>query len=272
VAGLGAGKLTHGEGGAAEEAEYGTAAVAVPLALPAGNGNGNGNGNENDNGNGNGNGNGNDSVTNVDNTVDNTVNNTNPTTTTATATATTAPPNKAASKSTRQPPSSSSSSSSSSSYGPVSYTGTNRLPHSLDYQQLQAERSGDCTSRCVYNYEDKYRFSRILSQDTLIFSSHFESGNLLSVNRITLDESNKANLPSISMPSTPQPNQIYDMTLHPDISSLGHNQWFYYSVSNTHRGSVVKFNITNLGKPDSLYNKGLKILLFSQHDGANGVG
>ena len=56
VAGLGAGKLTHGEGGAAEEAEYGTAAVAVPLALPAGNGNGNGN--ENDNGNGNGNGNG----------------------------------------------------------------------------------------------------------------------------------------------------------------------------------------------------------------------
>lgn len=32
--------------------------------------------------------------------------------------------------------------------------------------------------RCVYNYEDKYRFSRILSADSLVFDSHFESGNL----------------------------------------------------------------------------------------------
>jgi hypothetical protein len=32
--------------------------------------------------------------------------------------------------------------------------------------------------RCVYNYEDKYRFSRILSNETLCFDSHFESGNL----------------------------------------------------------------------------------------------
>jgi hypothetical protein len=32
--------------------------------------------------------------------------------------------------------------------------------------------------RCVYNYEDKYRFSRILNSDSLVFDSHFESGNL----------------------------------------------------------------------------------------------
>ena len=37
--------------------------------------------------------------------------------------------------------------------------------------------------KCVYTYEDKYSFARILVNDSLIFDSHFESGNLHSAFR-----------------------------------------------------------------------------------------
>ncbi len=37
--------------------------------------------------------------------------------------------------------------------------------------------------KCVYKYEDKYSFARILPPDSLVFDSHFESGNLSSAFR-----------------------------------------------------------------------------------------
>ena len=39
-------------------------------------------------------------------------------------------------------------------------------------------------TRCVYNYEDRYRFSRILNACDLVFDLHFESGNLFSAHRV----------------------------------------------------------------------------------------
>jgi hypothetical protein len=32
------------------------------------------------------------------------------------------------------------------------------------------------TRKCVYTYEDKYTFARILLSDSFVFDSHFESG------------------------------------------------------------------------------------------------
>ena len=45
------------------------------------------------------------------------------------------------------------------------------------------ENSADHKRKCVYTYEDKYSFARILVNDSLIFDSHFESGNLHSAFR-----------------------------------------------------------------------------------------
>ena len=78
---------------------------------------------------------------------------------------------------------------------------------------------------------------------TLIFESRFESGNLLSSTKISDNE--------------------YDLILQNDINTNGHTQWYFFRVSNTRKGKKVKFNIVNLAKTDSLYNNGMKILSFS---------
>mgnify|MGYP003931915991 FL=1 len=115
----------------------------------------------------------------------------------------------------------------------------------------------------MYNYEDKYRFARILSSDTLVFDSHFESGNLCQAERVSYGDSRDKN----------SFVQEYDLQLHHDLHSLGHNQWFYFSCSNIAKNTRVKFNVVNLGKPDSLFNNGMRPLLFSQVDAATrGIG
>jgi hypothetical protein len=78
---------------------------------------------------------------------------------------------------------------------------------------------------------------------TLVFESRFESGNLLASIKISDNE--------------------YDMFLQNDINTNGHTQWYFFRVSNTRRHAKVKFNILNLSKSDSLYNDGMKILAFS---------
>ena len=39
---------------------------------------------------------------------------------------------------------------------------------------------------------------------------------------------------------------------------------YFFKVSNTFKGKSVKFNIVNLSKPTSLYNKGMKVLIYSK--------
>ena len=79
---------------------------------------------------------------------------------------------------------------------------------------------------------------------TLVFESRFESGNLNLAIKISDNE--------------------YNLMLQNDINTNGHTQWFFFRVTNTFKGQVVKFNIINLSKPDSLYNYGMKILCLSQ--------
>eukprot|EP00520_Triparma_pacifica_P000822 CAMPEP_0118659890 /NCGR_PEP_ID=MMETSP0785-20121206/15364_1 /TAXON_ID=91992 /ORGANISM="Bolidomonas pacifica, Strain CCMP 1866" /LENGTH=911 /DNA_ID=CAMNT_0006553047 /DNA_START=180 /DNA_END=2911 /DNA_ORIENTATION=- len=146
--------------------------------------------------------------------------------------------------------------------GPVPYTGTNAKAMNVVHNEETQQRGEDATLKCVYNYEDRFRFSRILSHDSIIFDSHFECGNLSMANRVSYEDIRDKN------PSW----QEYDLELSHDINSKGFNQWFYFSCSNVRKGVRVKFNITNLGKPSSLFNSGMKPLMYSQNLATMGIG
>ena len=40
----------------------------------------------------------------------------------------------------------------------------------------------------------------------------------------------------------------YDLILQNDINTKGNTQWFYFSVSNTRKNNIVRFNIVNYVK------------------------
>ena len=56
----------------------------------------------------------------------------------------------------------------------------------------------------------------------------------------------------------------YDLILKPDYNTRGQTQWFYFRIANTRANRLYRFNIINLLKPDSLYNHGMKPLLYSE--------
>jgi cytosolic carboxypeptidase protein 2/3 len=76
-----------------------------------------------------------------------------------------------------------------------------------------------------------------------MFESRFESGNLRRAIQVYEYE--------------------YDLILKPDYNTRGYTQWYYFSVSNTKAGKNYRFNIINLIKPDSLYNHGMRPLMYS---------
>ena len=82
---------------------------------------------------------------------------------------------------------------------------------------------------------------------TLIFESRYESGNLHKAIQVGEFE--------------------YDLELKNDHgSSIPLTQWFYFRISNTTKGRIYRFNIVNLIKPDSLYNHGMKPLMYSKRE------
>jgi hypothetical protein len=89
---------------------------------------------------------------------------------------------------------------------------------------------------------------------TLLFDSRFEGGNLARVFKVGETE--------------------YDLLVMPDINtragySGGHTQWYYFAVSNMRKGISYTFNIVNLLKDDSLYNRGMRPAMFSERDFAD---
>lgn len=78
---------------------------------------------------------------------------------------------------------------------------------------------------------------------TLIFESRFESGNLRRAIQMLEFE--------------------YQLILRPDWNTLSHTQWFFFSVANTRKDVEYRFSIINMMKPDSLYNSGMRPLIFS---------
>ncbi|CAD8154135.1 unnamed protein product [Paramecium pentaurelia] len=77
----------------------------------------------------------------------------------------------------------------------------------------------------------------------LKFDSNFESGNLFTSYKVGLNE--------------------YDLMMQNDTNTKGNTQWFYFSVENTVKNSVVTFNIINFTKCDSLFNMGQRPVVFS---------
>jgi hypothetical protein len=97
-------------------------------------------------------------------------------------------------------------------------------------------------------------------QHSLTFDSEFESGNLLR--------------------AVQKGDATYDLFLRSDLHTQGHTQWFYFAVANTHPIDLVRlheqgvqvppvrvrFNIVNLTKPDSLFNLGMRPVVYSCQD------
>ena len=91
--------------------------------------------------------------------------------------------------------------------------------------------------KSYYTLKDK-------NDNTLIFESRFESGNLLCAFR-TEDENS------------------YQLYLQNDTNTTGYIQWFFFRVSNTQKGRKVNFNIINMLRKTCIYNHGLKIMTYS---------
>lgn len=53
------------------------------------------------------------------------------------------------------------------------------------------------------------------------------------------------------------------MVIQNDINTKGNNQWFYFSVKNVEKNSVIKFNLVNMTKKSSLFDIGMKPSVFS---------
>ena len=142
-------------------------------------------------------------------------------------------------------------------------------PTTKDYHFWDNDERGSYVwYRTVYNYSDRYKFSRIVVDDCLIFDANFESGNLRSSKRVYFGDYRDDN---------PQ-YQEYDLEMNDDIqSNIGATtQWFFFSVASScsfpTKPVTVKFNIVNFTKPDSLYNYGMKPLCYNTVDGWKRIG
>mmetsp|Transcript_35248 Transcript_35248/g.110961 ORF Transcript_35248/g.110961 Transcript_35248/m.110961 type:complete len:1129 (-) Transcript_35248:2965-6351(-) len=105
----------------------------------------------------------------------------------------------------------------------------------------------------VYRYEDRFSFQRLIKRNSLVFDSHFESGNLNSVVRLPDYEG----------------VQQYMLELSHDVHTKGHIQWYYFSVGNTSANQEVCFYVRGFSKKDSLYNYGMRPLMFSEMNAAS---
>ncbi|KAK6472507.1 cytosolic carboxypeptidase 2-like isoform X3 [Huso huso] len=82
---------------------------------------------------------------------------------------------------------------------------------------------------------------------SLVFESRFESGNLQKAVRV-------------------RGQHDYELTLRTDLYTKKHTQWYYFRVQNMKPGTTYRFTIVNLMKSNSLYNLGLKPLLYSERE------
>ncbi|XP_041367885.1 cytosolic carboxypeptidase 2-like [Gigantopelta aegis] len=135
-------------------------------------------------------------------------------------------------------------------------TGLERTP------MVRGEEHG---GQCVFNYDPKNTFfvrSRVggakdtyeqcsvdvnsREDTTLVFESRFESGNLAKAVKVA--------------------EYDYELTLRYDLYTNKHTQWFYFRVKNTRANVKYRFSIVNFIKSDSLYNCGMKPVMYSEKD------
>jgi hypothetical protein len=107
---------------------------------------------------------------------------------------------------------------------------------------LNGKRNED--SAVVANGLEPFYTVKGSDDKTLVFESRFESGNLYSVMKVSDSE--------------------YHLCLQNDVNTVGHTQWFFFRVQNTTKDHEVQLNMLNLGKSDSLFNHGMKPLIYSE--------
>ena len=98
--------------------------------------------------------------------------------------------------------------------------------------------------KTVFNELKPFYSLKNKNDNTLIFESRFESGNLLCAFRT-------------------EDGNSYQLYLQNDTNTTGYIQWFFFRVSNTRKGRKVNFNIINMLRKTCLYNHGLKIMTYS---------
>lgn len=122
-------------------------------------------------------------------------------------------------------------------------------------------RQKDFEARVVYDSKSRlvpYYKPEEEDDDTLVFESRFESGNLLSVTQIGKYD--------------------YQLYLAPDTRTSGHQMWFCkfiltkerldFRVQNMKKDALYRFYIMNLKKANSLYTKGMRPLVYSEKSAA----
>jgi hypothetical protein len=82
-----------------------------------------------------------------------------------------------------------------------------------------------------------------LPKSELVFNSTFECGNLDKVVLVNTDE--------------------YDLYMRTDSNTRGHNQWYYFEVSNITYPRMIRLNIVNFTKRNSLYEQGMQPCVYS---------
>ena len=116
---------------------------------------------------------------------------------------------------------------------------------------------------------------------TVFFNSKFESGNLRQCFKVMRPEDS----PKPSTPNT-NVNRIPDAELHANPLFSEYNlylqddtnsdnsltQWFYFSCINVKKGTIVKLNMLNLMKDDSLYSQGMQPFVYSTRRHLDGDG
>ncbi|XP_076028749.1 cytosolic carboxypeptidase 3-like isoform X2 [Oratosquilla oratoria] len=118
------------------------------------------------------------------------------------------------------------------------------------YEYLPASTVNYFTRSCVGGNKyvsDDVRPALVDETDaTLQFESRFECGNLAKAVQVS--------------------ECYYELHLRADLYTSRHTQWFYFAVSNTRKDITYRLSIVNLSKGDSLYNHGLRPLLYSCRD------
>uniref|UniRef100_H3HCE7 Peptidase M14 domain-containing protein n=1 Tax=Phytophthora ramorum TaxID=164328 RepID=H3HCE7_PHYRM len=114
----------------------------------------------------------------------------------------------------------------------------------------------------VYEYNQPSVFRDCSApDDTLVFDSLFESGNLQRAERIVRKAPNGTSASRI-------PQHEYELLIHPDVKNGAYRQWFYFEVRNGRPGVTYRFSLVNLAKSGALFGQGLQPVVYSEQDAA----
>ena len=125
-----------------------------------------------------------------------------------------------------------------------------------EFENQKKKKKSKKNNKEILSTQELIKKNNFNLEDTLIFESKFESGNLQMVYLTERkDEEN----------STTDIDK-YQLFLHNDTNTTGYSQWFFFRVSNTKKDKKVNFSIMNLLRKKSKYQNGIKIWYYSKRE------